>query len=93
MCRDRIWAISILAMFLLSSCASNTHDLIEQAQLTGDWTLVDQRFAALELLEARRPPSCPQGTKAWCSSRLGHKKCSCVSDAVGRETFEMLFDR
>ncbi len=90
MCRNSIWTISILAMFLLSGCASSTHDLIEQAQLTGDWSFVNNRIAAIERRESQRPQSCPRGTKRWCTSRLGHEKCSCVSDSEGRDMFERL---
>jgi hypothetical protein len=89
----RISAIGILSLSLLSGCASSTHDLIEQAQLTGDWALVDQRIAALERQEARKPPSCPRGTKPWCSSRQGKRKCGCVSDSEGREMLELLMGR
>ena len=90
MCRDSIWTISILAMFLLSGCASSTHDLIEQAQLTGDWSFVNKRMATLERLEPQHPQSCPRGTKRWCISRPGHEKCSCVSDSQGRDMFDAL---
>ncbi len=90
MCRNRIWAISILAMFLLSGCAPSAQDLIEQAQLTGDLSFVNKRIAAIERREAQGPQSCPRGTKRWCTSRLGHEKCSCVSDSEGRDMFDAL---
>lgn len=90
---NRIWAGSVLLLSLLSGCASSSEDLIEQAELTGDWTLVNQRMAALERLEARKPPSCPRGNKPWCINRQGKMKCSCVSDSQARESFEMLLDR
>ena len=90
MCRNNIWTISILAIFLLSGCAPSTHDLIEQAQLTGDWSFVNKRIAAIDRREAQRPQSCPRGTKRWCISRLGHEKCSCVSDSEFRDMFDSL---
>ncbi len=90
MCRISIWTISILAMFLLSGCASSTQDLIEQAQLTGDWSFVNKRMATLERLEPQQPQSCPRGTKRWCINRPGHEKCSCVSDSEGRDMFDAL---
>ena len=90
MCRNSIWTISILALLLMSACAPSTHDVIEQAQLTGNWTLVNKRIAALERLEARSLQLCPLGEKRWCISRLGHEKCSCVSDSEGRDMFERL---
>jgi len=85
-----IRTISILAMFLFSGCAQSTHDLIEDAQFTGDWSLVNKRYAAIERREARRGQSCPRGMKGWCVSRLGNEKCTCVSDAEGREMLDAM---
>ena len=82
--------ISILLISLLAGCAPGTQSLIDQAYLTGDWTLANQRMAALERLEARKPPSCPRGNKPWCINRQGKMKCSCVSDSQGREMFDAL---
>ncbi len=82
--------LSILAMFLLSGCASSTNDLIKEAQLTGDWSLVNSRMEALERREAQDQPSCPIGTKLWCFSSLDREECSCVSDSKGRDRFESI---
>jgi len=46
-------ALSILLLFLLFGCAPSTHDLIEQAHLTGDRSLVNKRFEAEEKQYAR----------------------------------------
>ncbi len=46
-------ALSILLLFLLFGCAPSTHDLIEQAHLTGDWSLVNKRIQAEEKQYAR----------------------------------------
>ena len=72
-------AISIIFLFLLSGCATSTADLIEQAQLTGDWSLVDKREEARDRREARRGPSCPSSTMKYCVGSPGRKSCSCVS--------------
>jgi len=90
MCRISSWTISILAMFLLSGCASSTNDLIKEAQLSGDWTLVNRRMDAIERREAQDQTSCPIGTKLWCFSRLDREECSCVSDSKGRDRFESI---
>jgi len=90
MCRISIWTISILAIFLLSGCAPSTHDLIEQAQLTGDWSFVNKRIEAIERRETQAQQSCPRGTKRWCIRRIRDEKCSCVSDSEGRDMFERL---
>jgi hypothetical protein len=84
------WTISILAMILLSGCASSTNDLIREAQLTGDWTLVNSRMEAIERRDAQDQPSCPAGTKLWCSSHLDREECSCVGDSKGRDLFESI---
>jgi hypothetical protein len=90
MYKGNLLTISILLISLLAGCAPGTQSLIDQAYLTGDWTLVNQRMAALERLEARKPPSCPRGNKSWCINRQGKMKCSCVSDSEGRDMFESL---
>ena len=40
-------------LFLLFGCAPSTHNLIEQAHLTGDWFLVNKRIEAEEKQYAR----------------------------------------
>ena len=92
MYRNRIWAISILSAIISSGCAQSRQDLIEQAQLTGDWTLYDKRMAAVERHEARNQQFCPSGTKLWCFKRPRHEECSCVSDSEGRDMFRDMFD-
>ncbi len=83
-------ALSIIMLFLLFGCAPGTQDLIEQAHVTGDWSIVNKRIEATERREAQRPQSCPRHTKQWCISRLGHEKCRCVSDSEGRDIFDSL---
>ncbi len=90
MCRNSIWTISILAMFLLSGCAASTQDLIDQAQLTGDWSVVNKRFAAIERREEQQPPSCPLGTRPWCTKSLRKVKCSCMDDSAVRDRFRRM---
>ncbi len=69
-------ALSIILLFLLFGCAPSTQDLIEQAHVTGDWSLVNVRIDA----ERRRAEllSCPLGTTEWCASR--DERCSCISN-------------
>ncbi len=45
--------LSIFSLFLLFGCAPSTHDLIEQAHLTGDRSLVNKRIEAEEKQYAR----------------------------------------
>ncbi len=71
-------ALSIIFLFLLFGCATSTAELVEQAQLTGDWSLVDERDAARDRREARSQ-SCRLGTTKYCMGRPGSENCSCVS--------------
>jgi len=81
----KVKTLSIFSLFLLLGCAPSTHDLIEQAHLTGDWSLVNQRFDAMEKREKPRPQSCPRGTTKWCTKRFRDERCSCVSNADLRD--------
>ena len=82
--------LSILLLFLLLGCAPSTHDLIEQAHLTGDWSLVNQRYDAIEKRRTSRPQSCPRGTTRWCNIRFGDERCSCVNNSDVREQLRSL---
>lgn len=86
------WAITVLLTLLLSGCATtSTSELIEQAQLTGNWTAVNTRFKALDRAVGQSNKMCPRGSKSWCVKRsIGQESCSCVSNSVGRDRFESL---
>ncbi len=86
-------AITVLLTLLLSGCATtSTQELIEQAQLTGNWTAVNARFKALDRAAGQSDKMCPRGSKRWCVKRsVGQESCSCVSDSVGRDRFESLW--
>jgi len=81
----KVKALSIISLFLFLGCASSTHDLIEQAHLTGDWSLVNQRFDAMEKRATLAPQSCPRGTTQWCTKRFRDERCGCVSNADLRD--------
>ena len=92
--RFKMKALSIILLFLLIGCAPNTQNLIEQAHLTGDWSLVNERFEAIERREAQReaqrPLSCPRGATAVCDSSFGDRSCSCVKNSDVRRMFGSL---
>ena len=71
-------ALSITLLFLLFGCAPSTQNLIEQAHVTGDWSLVNERIEA-ERLRAERLQSCRLGTTELCNS--GYEGCSCVNNS------------
>lgn len=60
-------------LFFLLACVPSTQVLIEQAHLTGDWSLVNKRIAAQERREA--PPACAWPLVELCK---GHFGCECV---------------
>lgn len=93
MCRNNIWTISILAMFLFSGCAPSTQALVEQAQLTRDWSLVDKRYDAIERREAQRLQSCPGDMKLLCVKRHRKQSCSCLSNSEFRDKLDSLWSR
>ena len=87
---NKVKTLSILTLFLLLGCAPSTPDLIEQAHLTGDWSLVNKRIEAIERREARKPKACPRGTTSVCNSRFRDDRCSCISDAEVRRLLRSL---
>ncbi len=90
MSRNSIWTISILAMFLFSGCAPSTQALVEQAHVTGNWSLVNKREEAEERRRAERLPSCPRDMKPLCVQRLGKQSCSCLSNSEFRDRLDSL---
>lgn len=85
--------LSILLLFLIFGCAASTADLIEQAQLTGDWSLVDERDKVRDRREARREArgqSCQSGTTIYCTRHPGRESCSCVSNLEISELFRSM---
>jgi len=78
-------ALSIISLFLLFGCAPSTQNLIEQAHLTGDWSLVNKRLELIERRKAQRPQSCPTGTTAFCNNSSGDKNCGCVDNSEMRD--------
>ena len=91
--RFTVTALSILLLSLLFGCAASTADLVEQAQLTGDWSLVDKKEEARDRRETRREArgqSCGSGTTKYCTGRPGRESCGCVSNSVMRELFRSM---
>ena len=88
--KNRICSICIFSLFLLSACAPNTQDLIEQAQHTGDWSFVNKRIASLERLEPQHTQSCSRGMRRYCVRRMREEKCTCVSNSDFRDMLESL---
>ncbi len=85
----RVKALSIIFLFLLLGCAPSTQNLIDQAHVTGDWSLVNERIEA-ERRRAERLQSCRFGTTEWCDS--GDEGCSCVNIADLRTAMDRMRD-
>ena len=87
-------AITVLLPLLLSGCATtSTPELIEQEQLTGNWTAVNARLSAIERATSRADKMCPRGAKPWCTKRGSKETCRCVSDSAGRDRWDSLWNQ
>ena len=69
--------ILILILLTASACASSTDQLIADANRTGNWDRVNERFAA-EDERLAVSPSCRGGTVLWCESKWGEEICACT---------------
>ena len=75
----------VIVALVLAGCGTYTpmEELERQALLTGDWSAVEKREAALERRKARLGPQCPAGMLAVCDGTMGGNRCTCVkSDAL-----------
>lgn len=87
-----LWLVTILSVLPLYGCATtDTADLIEQAQITDDWSAVNERFERLDRAEDRSKKMCPRGQKPWCDERIERESCTCTSDSVVRDRLVALF--
>ena len=83
---NEVKVLGIISLFFfLLGCAPSTPDLIEQAHLTGDWSLVNARMEAIERREAREPKACPRGATRLCNKRYGDNRCSCIRNSDVRQ--------
>jgi hypothetical protein len=73
--------ILFLALCLLAGCtAGPTLEQLEaQALVTGDWSLVEKREAAIARRDTRPRINCPSGDVVYCETYRLRKPCSCVS--------------
>ena len=80
--------LKLTAVLLLFGCAPSTSALVENAQITGDWSLVDKRDAAMDRREIANEPGCRKGSTMLCVRRLGHEDCRCIADSQFRQRLE-----
>jgi len=59
--------------------APTLEELEAQAEITGDWSAVQERERLIAKRAARRPPSCPGGKVSLCESTMGTLRCRCVA--------------
>ncbi|MDX1405360.1 MAG: hypothetical protein R3192_12515 [Woeseiaceae bacterium] len=82
--------LSVLVLISLAACAPSTQSLVEQAQQTGDWSLVDKRFDAIDRRAAQSEQYCPPRTTQVCTREVRLKRCDCVSKAAVRARLRAL---
>ena len=78
----------LLLLLMLVACAPSTQSLIKQAEITGDWTLVNKRHDKVDERKAKRAQSCPAGTRQWCTKEIRRKTCNCVDNSVVRRSLD-----
>ena len=77
--------ILILALCLLAGCTvgPTLEQLESQALVTGDWSLVEKREAAIARRNTSPGINCPSGSIAYCERYRVRKPCSCIpQDAI-----------
>ena len=69
--------LGILAIVLLFGCApyQTMDELIADAEVTGDWTKVDQRVERLDREDAENAPRCPSNRTEICKDG----RCECLT--------------
>ncbi len=82
--KTSIWTINSAALIawliLGSACAVPMQQLVDEALITGDWSEVEQREAALSRRQAREQSiHCGQNEVGYCraSGRLKKRVCTC----------------
>jgi len=73
--------VIVFALCVLAGCSTGpTLEQLEAAALvTGDWSRVEQREAAIARRKQRSGISCPSGTVGYCKAFLSDVECACVS--------------
>ena len=73
----------LLGVIFLTGCGStlSLEVLEQQALISGDWSLVEQRERIIARREARKGVRCPSGQVSYCETRASHSRCGCVDHA------------
>ena len=97
--RTTIWtrnSAALLAWLILgSACAVPTQQLVDEALITGDWSEVEQREAALSRRQVREQSMhCGQNEVGYCkaSGRLKKQVCTCERYADVRNALDQAQD-
>ena len=75
------------ACLLACTSAPTLDELVYQANLSGDWSAVEQHERLVDKRRSRLGASCPQGQLAYCEPRAASKRCECVSGDNVRSVF------
>ncbi|NNM21196.1 MAG: hypothetical protein HKO55_08005 [Gammaproteobacteria bacterium] len=76
-----LWIIGLLALFLLTGCATKPP---EPAETADDTEVIEESIVTVDP-EALK---CPRGTTEWCVRKFRHEKCRCVKASEGRDVME-----
>ena len=71
----------LLVAIFLTGCGSmqSLEELEQQAFISGDWSLVEQRERIIAKRKARKGVQCPAGEVSYCESHFGKSRCGCIS--------------
>ncbi len=87
---------ALLAWLVLgSACSVPMQQLVDEALVTGDWSEVEQREAALSRRQAREQSiQCGSGDVGYCKAlgRLKKRVCTCESFADVRNALDQAQD-
>lgn len=80
--------VVLMAACLMACVSAPTLDeLVYQANISGDWSAVEQRERLVEKRRASQGLNCPQGLTSYCSHRGASKRCECVNANTVRQLF------
>jgi len=72
--------LGVFALVCFAGCTASPtlQELEMQAFVSGDWTKVERREAALARRQSRSGALCPNGYVSYCEVSVGESKCTCV---------------
>jgi len=75
----------IIVAFLLSACAADTNELIQDAHKDGNWTAVNRRLDTEEERGELSALICGSSHQLWCNTSLKETSCDCILRPVAED--------